>query len=103
MFNKIRLAMNLYGSPAPSSANFNLNYSNTVVGAALEVTLPVGEYYKDLLVNLGSNRWVYRSHAGVVHRAGKWSFEATASMWVFGDNDDYTTPGRKLEQGPLYA
>jgi hypothetical protein len=37
--------------------------------AAIEVTIPVGEYFDERLVNLGSNRWVYRPHIGAVHTA----------------------------------
>ena len=100
---KIRLAMNLYGSPAQTVSEFRPSQSSTVVGAALEVTIPVGQYYTDRIVNLGSNRWVYRPHIGVVHTSGKWSYEATVSAWIFGKNDDYQAPGRELEQDNLYA
>jgi hypothetical protein len=100
---RLRFAMNLYGSPAQTVAEFQPNFSSTLVGAAVEVTVPVGEYYTDRLINLGSNRWVARPQLGVVHTAGKWTYEATASVWLFGDNDDYQAPGRVLEQDPLYA
>jgi Putative MetA-pathway of phenol degradation len=100
---KVRLAINLLGSPAQTPAEFAAYRTNTVVGAALEVTVPIGEYFEDRLVNLGSNRWVLRPQLGIVHNAGKWTYEATASAWFFGDNDDYQAPGRTLEQNPLYA
>jgi hypothetical protein len=100
---RIRFAMNLYGSPAQAVNEFRPDQSATVVGAALEVTIPVGQYYADRVVNLGSNRWVYRPHIGVVHTSGKWSYEATVSAWIFGENDDYQAPGRELEQDNLYA
>lgn len=100
---KIRFAINLYGSRAQRPADFKPNESSTVVGAAVEITVPVGEYSAERLINLGSNRWAFRPQFGVVHTSGKWSYEATVSAWLFGDNDDYQAPGRKLEQDPLYA
>lgn len=100
---KIRFAINLAGSPAQSIREFKPQRSSTIVGAALEITAPLGEYFEDRLVNLGSNRWVYRPHFGAVHTKGKWSYEVTASAWLFGKNDDYQEPGRRLEQDPLYA
>ena len=100
---RVRLAINFFGSPAQTPAEFAGYKTNTVAGAALEVTVPIGEYFKDRLVNLGSNRWVFRPMVGVVHTRGKWDFEATASAWYYGDNDDYQAPGRMLEQDALYA
>ena len=95
--------MNLIGSPPQSIPEFRQERINTVVGAALEFSLPFGQYSEDQLINLGSNRWAMRPHIGAVHTRGKWSFEATVSAFVFGDNDDYGEPDRKLEQDPLYA
>jgi hypothetical protein len=100
---KVRFALNLTGSPAQSPAEFEPQPANTIIGTALEVTLPLGEYFKDRLVNLGSNRWVLRPQLGIVHTRGVWAFEATASAWFYSDNDDYQAPGRTLEQDPLYA
>ncbi len=100
---RVRLAINLVGSPAQTPAEFAQFQTNTVVGTALEVTVPIGEYFEDRLVNLGSNRWVFRPTFGIVHTRGKWSYEVTASAWFFGDNDDYQAPGRMLEQDPIYA
>lgn len=100
---RVRLAINFFGSPAQTPAEFAGYKTNTVAGAALEVTVPIGEYYEDRLINLGSNRWVFRPMVGIVHTRGKWDLEATASAWFYGDNDDYQAPGRMLEQDPLYA
>lgn len=100
---RLRMAINLFGSPAQSTRDFRPGQSPTVVGAALEVTVPSGEYFEDRLINLGSNRWVFRPHLGVVHTSGKWTYEGTVSAWLFGDNDDYQAPGRRLEQDPLYT
>ncbi len=100
---KVRIAINLAGSPAQTLAEFARFRPRTIVGAALEVTLPLGEYYTDRLVNLGSNRWSLRPQLGIVHNTGPWAFEATASAWFFGDNDDYQAADRTLEQDPLYA
>ena len=100
---KVRFAINLYGSPAQRPQEFEPNYSATTIGAALEVTIPLGEYHEERLINLGSNRWVYRPQIGIVHTVDKWTFEATASAWIFDDNDDYTAPGQTLEQDPLHA
>jgi hypothetical protein len=93
----IRLSMILAGGPPDPSAS-----SNTVVGAAVAVSVPLGEYFEDKLLNLGQNRVIVRPQIGVLHTRGKWSYELTGSTFLYGDNDDFYD-GSKLEQDPLYA
>jgi len=93
----IRLSMILAGDkPDP------LATSNTVIGAAVAIGVPFGEYLEDRLLNLGQNRLVVRPQLGILHTRGKWSYEITGSVFLFGDNDDFFG-GSKLEQDPLYA
>ena len=98
----VRFAVNLMGSPAQSVEQFAQFNAKTIVGIALDVTLPLGEYTNERLINLGSNRWALRPELGVVHTVNKWTYELTASAWLFGDNNDYFR-GTKLKQDPLYA
>ncbi len=61
--------------------------SETIMGLGLAVRLPTGNYEKDKLLNLGSNRFTIRPQLGVVHNRGKWSMEVTASaLLVLGGN-----------------
>ena len=101
-----RLAVNIYGAPPLSGKSFgayraSLN-EETVVGMALAVHLPTGEYMEDRLINLGTNRFTFRPQMGVVHSWGKWSTELTGSAWIFTDNDEFFG-GNKLETAPLYV
>ena len=103
---KIRLSINLYGAPALTGKEFGQYHaartSNTVVGAAIAVTLPLGQYSPDRLINLGTNRWTIRPQIGVVHRRGPWSFELTGSVFLYTDNNDFWMDS-ELEQEPLWA
>jgi len=94
---KIRLSMILAGGPPDPSAS-----SNMVFGAAVEITVPLGEYFEDKLLNLGQNRVIIRPQIGVLHTRGKWSYELTGSTFLYGDNDDFYD-GSTLEQDPLSA
>jgi hypothetical protein len=99
---KVRFAVNLLGSPAQNMAEFKQFKVDTIVGAALEVTVPIGEYYQEKLINLGTNRWSFRPQLGIVHNRNKWTAELTTSAWIYTDNDDfYKDTTRK--QDPLYA
>jgi hypothetical protein len=99
---RARIAVNLLGPPAQRISEFSPSPGSSIVGAALDITAPWGEYRTDRLVNLGSNRWVLRPQIGAVRNQGNWTFELTASAWIFGDNDNYF--GNVLrEQEPLYG
>ena len=103
---RLRFSINLYGAPALKGeeyAQYRAEHkTNTVVGASLAVSVPLGQYYEDELINVGSNRWAMRPQIGVVHSRGPWSFELTGSIFLFTDNKDFIDNTR-LEQKTLYA
>ena len=98
--------VNLVGGPALKSKEFRefraARTTSTIVGMGLAVTVPLGEYKKDKLLNLGGNRFVIKPEIGVVHTRGRWSYELTGSVFLFEDNDEFWN-GNKLEQNPLYV
>ena len=102
---RIRLSMNLYGAPPLKGQAFQKYRAEhpvfTTIGAAVSVTLPLGEYAADQLINLGGNRYVVRPQLGVLHQRMAWQFEATASLALFEDNDEFFGNTR-LEQDPLW-
>ena len=101
----LRFSLDLVGAPAAKGkayADYRETHPvNTVVGVALGVVLPLGDYNDDKLLNLGQNRFVFRPQAGVVHTHGPWSFELTSSVWIFADNNDFFG-GNELAQDPLF-
>jgi len=103
---RVRLSVNFLGAPALKGKEFQTYRAshpvNTVVGAALAVTLPLGEYKQNKLLNLGENRFVFRPQLGFVHSRGHWSYELTGSVFLHTDNDDFFG-NNKREQDPLYA
>ena len=103
---RLRLSVNLYGAPALKGADFSQyqtqHPSNTVVGASLAVSVPLGQYYKDRLINVSANRWSIRPQIGVVHSRGPWSIELTGSVFIYGDNTEFIDNAR-FAQEPMYA
>jgi len=103
---RIRLSVNFIGAPALTGKEYRAYHAshttNTVIGAALAVTLPLGQYKADKLLNLGQNRFVIRPQIGAVHTRGPWSFELTGSVFFYTNNDEFFN-GNKLEQKPLLA
>ena len=73
----IRLSVNLYGAPALTMQEFHGWKQDLVVGAALTVSPPLGQYDETRLVNIGSNRWWFKPSLGVSQSLGPWTLEAT--------------------------
>ena len=103
---RFRLSVILAGgsaaTPGKPQQQMATRPANTVVGAAIEVTVPWGEHFEDKLLNLGRNRFIFRPQIGAVHTRGPWSYELTGSTFFYTENDDFFG-GSRLEQDPLYA
>ena len=97
---KIRLAVNFHGAPALNPEAFRTYRQKTIIGASLAVTIPVGRYVEDRLLNVGTNRWNVVGQAGVSHRVRKWTLEGALGFAWFSDNDDVLQTN-KLEQDPF--
>ena len=94
--------LNFLGAPALEPREFGGYRQATIVGTSLAVILPTGQYDADKLLNLGTNRWGFRPEIGVSRAVGRWTLEATGTVWLYTDNDDFFG-GQLLDQDPLYA
>jgi hypothetical protein len=103
----VGLTVNLYG--APNIANFYdmANYEpKLTVDVSTLLTIPIGEYEEDSLVNIGQNRWWGRIGFPVVAYFGSYaplyrtSLEIIPSVMIFDKNDDYLD--QKMENDPLF-
>lgn len=103
---RVRLSVNVLGPPALDEDAFRAYRAarpvDTIAGLAMAVSLPLGDYDDDKLLNLGSNRFAITPQLGVVHVRGPWSFELTGSVSFFTDNDDFLVT-RTLEQDPVWV
>ena len=99
---KVRLSVNFVGAPALGLKEFAAYRQKLIVGASLQVSIPVGQYDSTKLVNLGTNRWAYKLEGAVSKARGPWTLECSAAVSLFGDNDDFFG-GLTREQDPLYS
>jgi hypothetical protein len=97
-----RLAVNLYGAPALSPAEFASYRQKLIVGVSLQVTPPLGQYDETRLVNIGMNRWTVKPEVGISRAVAAWTFEAKAGATFFTDNDEFNR-GQLREQEPIYS
>jgi hypothetical protein len=99
---RFRLSVNLYGAPSLTMKDFPSYQQDVIIGAALQVSAPWGQYDGTRLVNIGTNRWFFKPSLGVSKAVGPWILEATAAVTLYTDNTDFYG-GKTREQDPLYA
>ncbi len=97
---RLRFALGLLGSPALTPREFAQRTPRPALGASVVVVAPTGEYFPDKLINIGANRWSFKPEIGVTWPLGKWDFELSSGVWLFGNNDDFFG-GVVREQDPL--
>lgn len=99
---QIVFAHNIFGGPALTAEEFASWKPETFLTGALWMTMPTGDYNKDRIINIGSNRWVFKPELGFGTPIGPTWLEINTYVSLFGDNKDYHGDS-KLEQKPLYA
>ena len=98
----LRFAYFISGAPALSPEEFAGFRPKTIVGITMRMTLPLGQYDPEKLINLGSNRWVFSPQVGVWHVVGHFTLEAYAGVWFFTDNTAFLGD-QVRSQEPLYT
>ncbi len=96
------LSVNFLGAPAMKMSEMRDYNQKWVVGASLRMSAPVGQYYAEKLINLGTNRWAVRPRLGVSYSSGPWNLEAKISAWIYADNDEFLGD-TILAQEPLWS
>jgi hypothetical protein len=99
---RIRLSVNFRGAPALKWGEIGNYDQGTILGAIVQVIVPVGQYDSSKMINLGSNRWTFRTQIGVSQKLKRWLLEAYAAVWLFTPNNDFWG-GFELKQRPLFV
>ena len=98
----LRLSVVLYGAPAMTATEFRSYKQDLVVGASVQVSVPIGQYDHARAINLGANRWFVKPSIGVSKAAGRWTFEANGAVTFFSANGDFFG-GNKVTRKPIYS
>ena len=97
-----RLSVNFFGAPALTPAEFKSYEQDLIVGASLQVSVPVGQYDSTKLINIGTNRWSFKPELGVSKALGDLTLEFKAGVTLFTTNDEFFN-GDTRAQDPLYS
>ena len=98
----LRGAINLFGHPALTSAEFARTPEALSAGASLSLVAPTGQYESSRFINIGTNRWAFKPELGVSWPLGRWFAEVAGGVWLFTDNDDFRG-GQRRSQEPIYV
>ena len=99
---RLRLSVLWYGAPALTLEEFASYEADVIIGTSLAVTLPLGQYDTQKLVNIGTNRWSFKPEVGVSKTLGPLTLELTSSVTFYTDNDDFFIH-KTLKVDPLYS
>ncbi|HEX2941691.1 MAG TPA: transporter [Rhodopila sp.] len=99
---RVRMAVNFYGAPALRMPDFKDYKQDLIIGTALQLTLPVGQYDPTRVVNLGTNRWSLTPELGISKALGPLTLELTPAVTFYTDNTNFLD-GHRRSQAPIYA
>lgn len=99
---RIRFSFNFLGAPALKPTDFGGYEPENISGFSIQIIAPTGQYFSDRLINLGSNRWTFKSQWGYSKYYDKWLLETYFSVRVFTKNTNFLG-GNDLSQKPLLA
>jgi hypothetical protein len=97
-----RVTILLHGAPAMRLAEFRKYKQDLLLGASVQVSMPLGQFDKERLLNLGTNRWAIKPELGVSKSWGRWTLETAVGATFFTTNDQFFG-GRKRSQKPIYS
>ena len=100
----LTLSANLIGAPSMTPAEFLelLNSPHPILGAGVKILIPTGNYDKDRLINVGTNRWAIKPELGyMLPLNDKWLLEIELGVWFFVVNDEFL--GVSREQKLIFA
>lgn len=86
---RLRLGINLTGSPPLDKKDFVRYTQKTIIGVSLVTIIPVGYYEQDKRINPGSHRWAFKPEIGVSKRFRQVYAELYGGVWFYTNNYKY--------------
>lgn len=97
---RVSMSVNFIGARPLSLAEFKDYKQKVVVGARLQVYLPLSQYDPQRLVNIGTNRYAFKPEVGISKKFGRLFLEAAGGVSIYTTNTDFYG-GKTLLQSPV--
>ena len=98
----VRFGVNLIGAPAMNRQEFAERKPETMIGASFSLRVPTGQYEREQLLNIGTNRWAFKPEIGLVQPFGRVAIDLYVGGWFFTTNPDFLG-GNKRSQKPILS
>lgn len=97
---RVRMTVNFVGAPALPLSGFKDYKQDWVIGASLQVFMPVSQYDPDRLVNIGTNRFTFKPELGISKTYGRLFFEMAGGAAFYTVNNNFYN-GKTRSQAPI--
>ncbi len=97
---RIRMSLNFIGSPALPLSGFKDYKQDLIVGASLQIFMPLSQYDPDRLVNIGTNRFTFKPEIGISKTVSHLYLELTGGAAFFTINHEFYQ-GKTRSQKPI--
>jgi len=94
--------LNFYGSPAYKLSEFRKYQQDTIAGFTIKVTPPLGQYDRDKIINIGTNRWSIKPELGVSKAINSWILDVMVAATYFTENNEFNN-NQIRHQDPVYS
>jgi hypothetical protein len=98
----LRLSVNFFGASALTLQEFAAYQQDLIVGASVQVSVPVGQYDSTRVVNLGTNHWFVKPELGLSQALGPLTLELTTAATLYTANTNFFG-GNTRSQDPIYS
>jgi len=100
--SRLRLTVLILGAPSVGLSEYINAPRKTILGVSMSIGVPTGEYFSDMLVNIGTNRWSFKPEAALSQPLGKrWLIDVYSGIWFFTANNSYFPGSSERLQDPL--
>jgi len=97
---RIRMTVNFIGAPALPLSGFKDYKQDLVIGASLQVYLPLSQYDPDRIVNIGTNRFTFKPELGISKTYKRFFFELAGGAAFYTANTNFYN-GKTRSQAPI--
>lgn len=97
---RIRMTLNFVGAPALPLSGFKDYKQDLIIGASLQVFMPLSQYDPDRLVNIGTNRFTFKPELGISRTFGPLFLDLAAAAAFYTTNHEFYQ-GKTRSQDPI--
>jgi hypothetical protein len=97
---RFRISLNFIGSPALPLSGFKDYKQKLIIGASLQIRVPLSQYDPERLVNIGTNRFTIKPELGLSRTVGRLYLELSGGVAFYTVNKEFYQ-GKTRSQEPI--